>query len=168
MVSTLRRLTAAVIGVGAFAASLATASAAMSPQQTTLQSFVGTWKCVTRGSDNKAFDETDTDTMYGNWLKIEAAYPAQAGQPAITSTSYAGYDAKRHHWIITGVGTDNSYFTATSTSSTWDGAKWTDVYPVDHGTAVTHGPSGGKYTLVSSGPGPSGKMMTYTSACTKQ
>ena len=106
--------------------------------------------------------------MYGNWLKIESAYAAQPGQPASSSVSYAGYDGKHHHWIITGVGTDNSYFLATSNSPAWDGAKWTDVYPADHGTAITHGPSGGKYTLVSSGPGPSGKMMTYSSVCTKQ
>jgi hypothetical protein len=168
MVSTLRRLTAAVTGIAAFAVTLTVAWAAASPQQTTLQSFVGTWKCVTHGSDNKSFNETDTDTMFGDWLKIESSYAAQAGQPAASGVSYAGYDAKRHHWIVTGVGTDNSYFTAISSSPTWDGAKWTDAYPADHGTAVTHGPSGGKYTLVSSGPGPTGKMMTYTSVCTKQ
>ena len=168
MVSTLRRLTAAITGAGAFVATLAMAAAATSPQQTTLQGFVGTWKCVTHASGNITFSETDTDTMFGNWLKIESVYPAQAGQPATSGVTYAGYDAKKHQWVTTGVGTDNSYFVATSTSPTWDGAKWTDVYPADHGTAVTHGPSGGKYTLVSSGPGASGKMMTYSSVCTKQ
>ena len=168
MASSIGRLTAALAGIGALAATIATVAAAQSPQEAELHGFVGTWKCVTHGSDNKTYNETDTDAMYGDWLKISSAYAAQRGQPGMSGTTYAGYDEAHHHWVTEGVGTDNSYFVATSTSPTWDGAKWVDVYPADHGTAVTRGPSGGKYTLVSTGPGPSGKMMTYNSVCNKQ
>ena len=168
MISWIGRSAALLVGASAFAAMLASASAAASPQQATLQGFVGTWDCVTRTADNKTYKETDTDTMFGNWLRIEGALPAQNGAPAGSSTTFAGYDSQHRRWVITGVGTDNSYFTAISNSTAWDGSKWTDVYPDDHGTALVHGPSGGRYTLVSTGPDGHGKMTTSHAVCTKR
>lgn len=81
-----------------------------------MQSLVGTWNCISHGSDKKTYRETDTDAMYGNWLRIDASYPAQNGQPAGTGVTFFGYDSKNKRWVVTGVGTDGSYFTASSTS----------------------------------------------------
>jgi len=166
MIATVRRLTAAFLGAGAFAALIATAYA--SPQQTTLQGFVGTWQCVTRTADNKTYNETDTDTMFGNWLKIDAAYLAQGGAPATSGATFVGYDAKHRRWVITGVATDDTYFTASSSSPAWDGSKWTNAFPNDHGTAVVHAPANGKYTVESSTPNMQGKMVMSHTICTKQ
>ena len=117
------------------------ATAYASPQQTTLQGFVGTWQRVTRTADNKTYNETDADTMFGSWLKIYAAYPTQGEAPATSGPTFLGYDAKHHRWVITGVATDDTYFTASSNSPAWDGSKWTDAFSNDHGTALVHAPA---------------------------
>jgi hypothetical protein len=168
MVSSHRCIATAAIGVFALAATIATVSAATSSQQQQLQGFVGTWSCVTHTADNKSYRETDTDTMYGNWLRVASAYPAQAGAPAGTATTFVGYDSKHTHWIVTGVGTDGSYFTSYSNSPAFDGSKWIDAYPNDHGTALFHMPSSASYTMDTTGPDQKGKMSSSHTVCTKQ
>jgi hypothetical protein len=144
------------------------ALAGASSQQATIAGFVGTWNCTTHGSDNKTYHETDADAMYGNWLRIDASYPAQNGQPASTSVTFFGYDAKHTRWIVTGVGTDGSYFTSVSMSPTFNGSKWTNQYPADHGTAVIHMTQATQYSMDTQGPSPQGKMMTQHAVCVKQ
>ncbi len=154
--------------IGAVAAlGVAAVARASSPQQSTVTGFVGTWTCITHSSDGKTYHETDVDTLYGNWLRIDASYPAQAGQAAGTGTTFFGYDAKHARWIVTGVGTDGSYFTAMSTSPAFDGSKWADQYPNDHGTAVLHMTKTTQYSMDQQGPGPSGKVVTQHGVCTK-
>ncbi|MGA8533978.1 MAG: hypothetical protein WB615_07720 [Candidatus Tumulicola sp.] len=167
MLSSLRRIAAISIGACTLAVAIAAAPAGASPQQATLQSFVGTWTCITHGNDNKTYRETDVDSMYGNWLKIESDYPAQNGAPAGTATTFVGYDGKHGHWIATGVGTDDSYFTSYSKWPKFDGSKWYDAYPNDHGTATFQMPTSTSYTMQSVTPNAKGVMSSSHSICTK-
>ncbi|MBV8116951.1 MAG: hypothetical protein JOZ01_03175 [Candidatus Eremiobacteraeota bacterium] len=149
---------------------LAASAAAMpvTPQQTALQRLAGTWTCVTHGSDNTTFRETDVDTMFANWLSISSTYPAQNGQPGGSGSTYLGYDSKNKRWVITGVGTDGSYFTAYSNSRNYDGSHWVDAYPADGGTAVIHMPASNRYMLDSSLPNAQGKIVVEHAVCTRR
>lgn len=167
MVRSVRCMTTAFIGIFALLTSAAALSATSS-QQATLRSFVGSWTCLTHSSDNMTFHESDVDTMYGNWLKVDSEYPAQNGQPAGTGVTFFGYDPKNKRWIVTGVGNEGSYFTAYSNSPNYDGAKWIDAYPNDHGTAIVHVTSNNRYTLDTTAPGAAGKTMTQHAVCTRQ
>jgi hypothetical protein len=162
------RLGIAAALIAGITATLPSLAIAASPQQATVRSLVGTWSCITHGSDKKTYRETDTDAMFGNWLRIDSAYPAQNGQPAGTGVTFFGYDAKNKRWVVTGVGTDGSYFMASSTSPAFDGAKFSDQYPNDHGTAVLHMSSSAQYSMDTQGPGSNGKMMTQHVVCTRQ
>jgi hypothetical protein len=142
--------------------------AASSPQQATVESFVGTWACITHSSENKTYRETDVDSMYGNWLRINSSYPAQNGAPAGTGVTFFGYDAKNKHWVVTGVGTDGSYFIATSSSPEFNGSKFMDQYPSDHGTTVLHMTKSTEYSMDTQAPNDKGKTMTQHAVCTRQ
>jgi hypothetical protein len=171
MLGRFHHVAAALIGAAAFAGSFAVAAAApaVAPSpQATLESLAGTWTCVTQFPGNKSWQETQVGTMYGKWLKIDATYPAQAGVPAGTSLTFVGYDTAHSHWVVTGVGTDGVYFTASSNSPAYDGSTWTDTYPADNGTATIHMPSAAAYTMDATGPGLDGKVETSHTACTRQ
>jgi hypothetical protein len=146
---------------------LTPAFAGASPQQATIAGLVGTWTCVTHTSGNQTYHETDVDSLFGNWLRIDATYPASAGAPASTSVTFLGYDSKRGRWVVTGVGTDGSYFTSTSTSPAYDGSKWTDQFPNDHGTALVRMTQSTQYSLDVQTPDDRGKMSTAHAVCTK-
>ncbi len=166
--SSFRSIGAALIAAGFIVITPGIAGAASSSQQTTLQNLAGTWSCVTQTSDNKTLRETDVDAMYGNWLRSNATYLGDSGQPAGTSTTFIGYDAKKALWVVTGVGTDGTYFTATSSSPNFHGSTWTDVFPDDHGGTVIHLTPYTQYSMDSHGPDPTGKMSTNHTVCTKQ
>lgn len=158
------RSVAALLAV-AFIAVFPGVAGAASAQQATLQKFVGTWTCVTT-TGKQTYRETDVDTMYGNWVRSSGSYPAQGGQPAGTSTTFFGYDGKSARWVVTGVGTNGSYFTASSSSPNFNGSSWSDIYPADHGGAVIHMASS-QYTMDSHDPDGKGKMSTSHTVCKK-
>jgi hypothetical protein len=168
VIGAFHRFTPLGIAVVAFAAVWASAPAASSPQQATVQGLVGTWSCITHTADNKTYHETDVDTMFGKWLKISASYSAQNGGTAGNGVTFVSYDTKTRRWIVTGASTDGAYFMATSASPNFDGSKWTDQYPNDHGTAVLHLTPYTKYTMEMTGPNEKGKMTTSRAVCTKQ
>jgi hypothetical protein len=168
MVQTFRIVIAAAITVFGLVAVAPAMAAASSAQQATVKGFVGTWTCVTHSSDSKTYRETDVDTMFGDWVRVESTYPAQNGGPAGSGVTFLGYDSKHARWIVTGVGTDGSYFTSVSMSPAFDGSKWTDQYPNDHGTAVLHMTKATEYTMDTQMPNPQGKMMTQHAICIKQ
>ncbi len=143
------------------------AAAGASAAQAALQELTGTWTCVSHSSDSTTFRETDTNTMYGNWLRTSSAFAAQAGAPGGTGVSFIGYDVKKARWVITGVDTNGSYFTAASSSPDLDGSVWMDTYPADNGGAVLHLVSATQYILDSHGPGPQGTMTTSHTVCNK-
>ena len=144
-----------------------TVAGAASPQQATINGFVGTWNCITHSSENKTYHETDVDTMYGNWLRVDATYPAQNGAPAGTGVTFLGYDSKHGMWVVTGVGTDGSYFMSTSKSAAFNGSKWMDQYPNDRGTAVLHMTRSTQYSMDMTSP-MGRKPVTQHAVCTKQ
>jgi hypothetical protein len=167
MIRWLRCSAITAIAICALASSAGFASAATSSQQATVQGLVGNWTCITHESDNKTFRESDIDTMYGNWIRVNSSYPAQNGQPAGTGATFLGYDARNKRWIVTGVGTEGSYFTAYSNSPNYDGSKWVDAYPNDHGTALVHVISSTQYSLDTTNPGAQGKTVTAHTVCTR-
>ncbi len=143
-------------------------AAGASSAQDSLRGLVGTWSCVTHSSDNKTYRETDVDTMYGNWLHVSSTYPGQNGQPEGSGTTFFGYDSTNKRWVVSGIGTDGSYFIATSSSPTIDGSHWSDQYPADGGTAVFHMIQTTQYTLDSQAPGDKGTTVTSHAICTRQ
>ncbi|MBV9276673.1 MAG: hypothetical protein JOZ97_00395 [Candidatus Eremiobacteraeota bacterium] len=146
---------------------ISTSLAGSSPQQSTIRGFVGSWTCITHSSDNKTYRETDTDTMYGDWLRVNSSYPAQNGAPASTGTTFLGYDSRKKLWVATGVGTDGSYFTSVSTSSQFNDSHWSDQYPADHGTAVLRMTQSTQYSMDTQTPNGKGKMMTDHEVCVR-
>jgi hypothetical protein len=143
------------------------AAAAMgSSQQATVQSFVGTWNCVTHTSENKIYRETDTDTMFGNWLRIDTDYPAQNGQPGAKGVGFFGYDAKQGRWYVASVDTMGGYSSAYSTSKSLGGSKWHDGYPNNNGSA-TVSMSKNQYTVDNKGAGMHGNVVTSHEVCTR-
>ena len=166
MLAFLRHTGIALAAGAVFASASAAAFAASTPQQMALQAMVGTWTCVTHGSDGKTWHETDVDTMWGVWLKTEATYPAQNGQPAATGTGILGYDAKHHRWYGDGADTNGGYGSGYSNSSGLGGSKWHDGYPDNNGSA-TISMSKNQYVVDSKGPNDQGKTITSHQVCTK-
>lgn len=150
----------------AAAVSFSTLAAGATPQQT-VSSLTGTWNCVTHDSMHKTWKETDVNAMFGSWLKSDTTYPAQNGQKAATATNFFGYDAKNKRFITMGVDTGGGYGTSYSTSATFDGAHWSNGYPVRPGTSITHMSNPNEYTVDYSGPGNSGKHITSHAVCTR-
>jgi hypothetical protein len=165
MIASFRYAGAVAIAVFALVA-ISVAVATASPQQMTVQSFVGTWNCVTHTGDNKTYHETDTDSMWGNWLKISSTYPAQGGQPAATGMGIFGYDGKQGRWYVASADTLGNYSSNYSTSKSLGGSTWHDGYPNNGGTA-TVSMSKNQYVVDGKGPGPNGKMMTTHQVCTR-
>jgi hypothetical protein len=165
MIGSFRHAGAAAIAAFALVA-ISAATAAASPQQATVQSFVGTWNCVTHTSDNKTYHETDTDTMFGNWLKIDSTYPAQGGQPAATGVGFFGYDAKQGRWYVTNIDTLGNYSSNYSTSKSLGGSSWHDGYP-NNGGSATVSVSKNQYAVDGKSAGPNGKTMTTHEVCTR-
>jgi hypothetical protein len=142
-------------------------SAATSSPQSVMHALSGNWICITHTSDKKTYKETDSNAMYGKWLKISSTFPAQNGQPAGTGQTFLSYDGQSKRWIIAGVSTNGDYFVDYSKSSAFDGSQWYDGYPNMHGSAIVHMTST-QYTVDSKGPGSQGRTMTTHEVCTKQ
>jgi hypothetical protein len=157
----------AIAGFAAFAFFSIPAGISAASQQATVQGLVGTWNCITHTSDHKTYRGTDVDTMYGRWLKIESAYPAQNGEPAGTAQIFFGYDSKHNRWIVGGVDTGGNYFMNYSNSTNFDGSQWHDGFPNQHGSAVVSLTPYTRYTVDSKGPNEQGKMVTSHEVCTK-
>jgi hypothetical protein len=165
MIRSLRHARAAAMTALALA-SISIGAASASPQQTTVQSFVGNWTCVTHTSDNKTYHETDTDTMWSNWLKVDGDMPAQGGQPAMKSMAFFGYDSKQGRWFITSVDTMGNYASNYSTSKNLGGSTWHDGYP-NNGGSATVSMSKNQYTVDSKGRDMHGNMVTSHEVCTR-
>ncbi|MBV8148418.1 MAG: DUF1579 family protein [Candidatus Eremiobacteraeota bacterium] len=154
------------IAIAAFALiAISGAAATASPQQATVQSFVGTWNCVTHTSDNKTYHETDTDTMWANWLKIDGDMSVQ-GQPAVKSMGFFGYDPKQGRWYIASVDSMGNYASNYSTSKNLGGSTWHDGYP-NNGGSATVSTSKNQYVVDSKGRDMHGKAVTSHEVCTR-
>ena len=169
MFAILRRAGVVFIAVAAIVSSGApsyAASAAASAQQATVKSLTGNWTCVTHTSDGKTWHESDANTMWGTWLKVDATYPAQNGQPAGTGMTFFGYDAKHSRWIVTSVDTGGGYSSSYSNSPAWSGSKWHDGYPNNNGSGSVTA-SANQFVIDGSGPNDQGKVVTSHEVCSK-
>lgn len=149
--------------LAALAASGVALSAGMMGPQQTLHMLVGRWTCVTVDNHHKTFREIDNDSMYGPWLRMDAMYPAQNGQPAATGMTFMSYDAKHHRWIIGGFDTSGGYFISYSTSPSFNGSHWSDGYPATGGWANVSMPGNNRYTIDTGGS----SMGTTHTVCTR-
>ncbi len=161
MLTLTRALTASILAL--FVATGIALSAVATKQQQTLHAFVGRWTCISHFSRHKTFKEVDTYSPYGTWLRIDATYPAQNGQPAATGVSFFGYDANHHRWIIGGFDSTGGYYITYSTSPTFNGSHWSDGYPPNGGWANVTMPSNNRYTIDTGG----GEMGVSHTVCTR-
>jgi hypothetical protein len=155
----------------AAAATLACVSAAcplvcesQTPQQT-IEHLTGKWICITHDSSKKTWRATTTDTMYGPWLRLDARYPAQNGQPAGSAIKLLGYDSAARRWIVTSVDDSGGYYVMYSTSPSFDGSKWIDGYPVDKGTASIKVTTPNEYTFDAAKPDGHGHIVRSHTVC---
>ncbi len=144
-----------------FASAAVAYAAGMTPQQT-VRAFVGTWTCVEHDSHHKTWRETDHDTMFGSWVRMDSMYPAQNGEAAATGIGFFGYDAKHHRWVVGNFDTSGGYSINVSTSPSFNNSHWVDGYPTGGGTATVMMPNATHYTIDSSGS----KGTSHT-VCTK-
>lgn len=154
--------TTAVAGLAAGGSS----AGSMTPAQT-MHALLGHWTCVTQDSTHHTTRETDTYQMWGAWLHDASSFPAQNGSPAGQGESFIRYDSSAGRWVITGVDTMGVYFTASSSSHTFNGSHWVDNYPADGGWANLHMTSANQVILDSSGPDGHGHTVTSHQVCTR-
>ncbi len=130
----------------------------------TMHALTGHWTCITHDNHHKTSREVDTYSTYGTWLRVDATYPAQNGQPAATGINFFGYDAKHHRWIVGGFDTAGGYYISYSTSPSFNGSHWSGGYPMEGGSATVMMPNNNRYTIDSSGGGAMGVSHTV---CTR-
>ena len=106
--------------------------------------------------------------MYGQWLMVATADPAQNGEPAGSGKTFFGYDSKKGRWIVTGVTDSGGYFINYSNSPSFNDSQWHDGYPNMNGSAVVHFTPNTQYVVDSKGPNDQGKIVTEREVCTKQ
>lgn len=111
-------------------------------------------------------NESDTDSMYGSWLKIDASYTG-GGESAYTGVSYLGYDSKNHRWVITSADEHGGYSIGYSNSANLNGSVWHDGYPADNGTGSFHMTRSTSFSFNGMFPGAHGKMISTHSVCTR-
>ncbi len=106
--------------------------------------------------------------MFGPWLRMSAAYPAQNGQQAGAIVKFFGYDSDQGRWIVTSVDTSGQYYVIDSKSKTFDGSRWEDAYPADAGTAAVKVRNSNEYTFDASVPIGGGQAYRSHTICKRR
>jgi hypothetical protein len=143
-------------------AATSTASAAI---PTGLQSFAGNWACVLK-SGGATFSSSAANSVWGNWIKEEIAFPAQMGEPASVGTAYLGYDAKLHRWIYNEIDSVGEYFITASASPKLSNSSWASVFPTGGVSTIrvvsrSHYTIDGRYVE-------NGKTSSFHQVCTRK
>ncbi|HEV3195930.1 MAG TPA: hypothetical protein VGZ06_07300 [Candidatus Cybelea sp.] len=105
--------------------------------------LTGRYECRQRDSGGQTWRLLTVNRPYGSWLRLDATYPAQNGQPA------------------------GSYYTRYSTSRDFNGSQWIDGDPADGGKAVVKVISSAEYTFDFASPTGPGKTARSHTVCTK-
>lgn len=136
----------------------------MSPREE-VHSLAGRFECITKDSQNQIWRVSTVNKPYGAWLRLDARYPAQNGQPAGTAITLVGFDNSEKRWNIVSVDGDGTYYTRYSTSHHFDGSQWVDGFPADGGRAVVRITSSAEYTFDLTTPTGSGKTSRSHTVC---
>jgi hypothetical protein len=144
-------------------AATSTASAAL-PKD--LESFAGNWACVLK-SGGATYLSSSANSVWGNWIKEEIAFPAQMGEPASVGTAYLGYDAQTHRWIYNEIDSVGEYFINASKSPQLSKSNWTSVFPVTSNVSSIDVVSGSQYT-VDGHYSENGKVSSFHQVCTRK
>jgi hypothetical protein len=107
----------------------------MSPQQE-VHSLSDRFECITRDSQSQTWRLLTVNKPFGAWLRLDAMYPAQHGQPAGSAITLVGFDKSTKRWNIVSVDGDGTYYTRYSTSRDFNGSRWIDGDPADGGRAI--------------------------------
>lgn len=161
MTRLLRTAGAAILASAAVMA-FAYSATTMTPQQTT-HALVGRWTCVTHDSKHRTWRETDTDSMFGSWVRVDSTYPAQNGQRAGTGVGFLGYDAKHHRWIVGSFDTSGDYGISYSNSHAFNGSHWANGYPATGGSTTVMMPNAHEFTVNTT----AGSMGSSHQVCTR-
>jgi hypothetical protein len=148
------------------AAAIVLSLTATTPQQD-MHRLTGRYECRQRDSGGQTWRLLTVNRPYGSWLRLDATYPAQNGQPAGTAITFVGFDAAAKRWSIVSVSADGSYYTRYSTSRDFNGSQWIDGDPADGGKAVVKVISSGEYTFDFASPTGPGKTARSHTVCTK-
>ncbi len=132
-----------------------------------LAAIVGTFDCVTHGSDGVVWHFHSVNHAWGSWVRADTTFAPQNGQPADTASTFVGFDAAAKRWNIISIDTDGSYYTRYSTSRAFDGSHWVDGYPADGAKAHIRAQGGRQYVFELISPGQDGHGQTSTTTCTR-
>jgi hypothetical protein len=141
------------------------------PDFSSMMFLTGTWTC-TQNLRGKTRPDTSTTTigMDGMWMVSQDTAPPfdQYRTYAITTTTYTGYDADLKQWIGIGVGSDGTYYLATSpgwqgNTISWSSKGLDGTTASDVGTKVSDTEMSDAFTVTD----PKGKVTNTTIHCTK-
>ena len=141
---------------------------ATTPQQD-MHRLTGRYECRQRDSGGQTWRlPSPSMDRSGSWLRLDATYPAQNGQPAGTAITFVGFDAAAKRWSIVSVSADGSYYTRYSTSRDFNGCRsGSTATSADGGKAVVKVISSGEYTFDFASPTGPGKTARSHTVCTK-
>jgi hypothetical protein len=146
-----------------FGTTLAAIAASGMSQMTTM---IGRFECITSGSSGPSWRFATSNSLYGNWLRLDATYQPQNGAPAAKAVTFLGFDQNKGHWEIVSVHDNGSFYSRVSTSRRLDGSHWIDSDPADGGKAVIALPGTDRYLFDLAMPAPGGFVRSRT-ACTR-
>lgn len=146
----------------AFAATAASAPAAVPAGA---QAFAGHWSCrLQQGS--AVYLSSIVAVPWGNWIKEDITFPAQAGEPASKGIAFLGYDAGQHRWIYNETDSVGEYFIKKSDDRNVTSSSWTGVYPTTGDATTFHVLSHNRYTIDSHYT-QDGKALSFHQVCTR-
>lgn len=152
----------------AFFASLCSVAAPASPASA-LGKMVGTFNCLTKGSDGRTWHFHSVNQMWSaRWMRADTTFAPQNGQPKDTASTYVGYDSLAKRWNIVSVDTAGTYFTRYSFSPTIDRSRWSDGYPPDTTKAVLRVAGTPGYVFDTTTPAAKGPANWSHTVCTRQ
>jgi hypothetical protein len=130
-----------------------------------VQVFAGNWSCQLR-QGNVTYMSTIAAAPWGQWIKEDITYPAQAGEPASKGIAFMGYDAQGHRWIYNETDDIGAYFVKKSDDRDVQASSWTGAYPASGDVTTFHVLSHDRYTIDSNYT-EGGKALTFHQVCTR-
>jgi hypothetical protein len=108
--------------------------------------IVGSFECVTHGSDGLTWRFRSVNQPWGSWVRADTTFAPQNGRPRDTGSTFVGFDNDAKRWNIIAIDSGGSYYTRYSKSPSFNGSHWIDGYPAD-GARATIGVTAAGYTF---------------------
>lgn len=130
-----------------------------------VQTFAGSWSCRLQ-QGGVTYASTISAVPWGNWIKEDITYPAQAGEPASKGIAFMGYDTQGHRWIYNETDAVGSFFVKKSDDRDVRASSWTGAYPASGDVTTFHVLSHDRYTIDSRYT-EGGKALSFHQVCTR-